>query len=130
MLLAPYSRCPCAPSPLCLHASDDDGLCVSGLATTEHRARHRSHTNFGNAQGLTAVRKDGGAMSSQPLPDDLLTEVAYELRRLRQLFENQVNESPFLDLQAAALFLRTTPESVRYWAERRRLLPYYVQQKG
>jgi len=56
--------------------------------------------------------------------------LAQELKQLRQLFENRINESPFLGMEAAASFLCMTEESLRYYAERQRLLPYHVLGKG
>lgn len=86
---------------------------------------------------VTAV-SDGVGPPDRPVPqaalrqsdtESLTTEiksVASELRRLRQIFENRIIESPYLGIEGAAHYLCLSVDSVEYYAKRRRQLPYHV----
>ena len=83
-----------------------------------------------NAEPTPVFERDSGSDATRrrqlrPLTV-LIDGVGRELAHLRQLFEKRINDSPFLDMEAAARFLGISVDSVEYYAKRRRLLPYHV----
>ena len=86
----------------------------------------RDSNDFSPMEGINRERV---AMNSEPLTVEI-NSVALELGRLRQLFEKQANESPYLDVEAAARFLCVNETTVLYYAKRQRLLAYHVVGKN
>lgn len=69
---------------------------------------------------ISVQRNDGSSLTRQ------IAAVVSELAQIRRLFENRINETPFLDIEAAASFVRITPASLIYYAKRARLVAYHV----
>ena len=92
----------------------------------------------GAASMPVTVVSDGLGAPNRPMPraarpkagteslTAVIKSVALEVRRLRQIFENRIIESPYLGIEGAAHYLCLSVDSVEYYAKRRRQLPYHV----